>query len=73
MSTEEFVRATFSDGATDTADLLLGCDGIHSTVRHVYVEPARDPEYSGMAALGSTIPSSLLSESAASQLRGMHG
>lgn len=27
------VIATFSDGTKDTADLLLGCDGIHSSVR----------------------------------------
>lgn len=34
---------------TKTADLLLGCDGIHSFVRTSFVEPDRDEIYSGIA------------------------
>jgi 2-polyprenyl-6-methoxyphenol hydroxylase-like FAD-dependent oxidoreductase len=56
----EAVTATFSDGTTDTADLLLGCDGIHSTVRRLYVDPEMAPEYSGISAIGSIVPTSSL-------------
>ncbi len=34
---------------TKTADLLLGCDGIHSFVRTSFVEPDRGEIYSGIA------------------------
>lgn len=67
-----FVTMEFEDGTTDTADFLLGCDGIHSSVRRLYVDPDIHPEYTGVASLGSIIPASLLEESAASQLRGTH-
>lgn len=69
---EEGVTATFSDGTTDTAELLLGCDGIHSNVRRLYVDPSQAPEYSGFAGLTSLIPASSISESAASQLQGIN-
>jgi salicylate hydroxylase len=32
-------------------DLLVGCDGIHSKVRQVLVEPDRQPVYTGIAAV----------------------
>lgn len=40
----------FEDGGGDTADLVLGCDGIHSATRRVLVEEDRKPVYSGWAA-----------------------
>lgn len=46
------VKATFviaETTATHEADLLLGCDGIHSTVRTLFVEPDREEIYSGVA------------------------
>ena len=49
------VTATFSDGSTDTADVLFGCDGIHSAVRTLYVDPGAKPEYFGVASLGSIV------------------
>jgi 2-polyprenyl-6-methoxyphenol hydroxylase-like FAD-dependent oxidoreductase len=52
------IAATFSDGAIETADLLLGCDGIHSTVRSLYVDPEATPEYSGISAIYSFLPES---------------
>ncbi|KIN05152.1 hypothetical protein OIDMADRAFT_39531 [Oidiodendron maius Zn] len=52
------VIATFSDGTKDTADLLLGCDGIHSSVRTLYVDPQAEPEYSGLSAVFSFIHTS---------------
>ncbi|KFX87941.1 hypothetical protein V490_07942 [Pseudogymnoascus sp. VKM F-3557] len=66
------VTVRFSDGTTDTADLLLGCDGIHSSVRRLYVDPQQLPEYSGLSAIGSIVPTSVLSESAAADIRGMN-
>lgn len=66
------VMVRFSDGTTDTADLLLGCDGIHSSVRHLHIDPQQLPEYSGLSAIGSTIPTSVLSKSAAADIRGMN-
>ncbi|KAK6194093.1 hypothetical protein LQW54_011778 [Pestalotiopsis sp. IQ-011] len=39
------VTAVFADGTQDSADLLLGCDGIHSAVRNLYVDPGCGPKY----------------------------
>jgi len=39
---------TFADGSTASADLILGCDGIHSAAR-CFVDPDRKPTYSGVA------------------------
>lgn len=50
---DDGVVTTFSDGTTDAADLLLGCDGIHSSVRTLYVDPELSPEYSGIATVYS--------------------
>ncbi|KIW17061.1 hypothetical protein PV08_04252 [Exophiala spinifera] len=69
---DDGVKATFSDGTVDTADLLLGCDGIHSAVRRLYVDPTVRANYTGLAGIGSIIPVSVLGEEAAPQLRGMH-
>ncbi|KAM5343652.1 hypothetical protein ACJ41O_012189 [Fusarium nematophilum] len=66
------VEVAFSDGSVDTADLLLGCDGIHSSVRGLHVDPSQTPEYTGMAGLGALIPTSALPESASSQIKGMN-
>ncbi|KAJ6079028.1 hypothetical protein N7467_008781 [Penicillium canescens] len=54
------VRVLFEDGSSDTADLLLGCDGIHSQVRREYVDPLQEPEYSGVAGSFSLIPAAEL-------------
>lgn len=43
------VRLEFDDQSTLQTDLLLGCDGIHSAARHLWVEPEREKEYSGRA------------------------
>ncbi|KFY73405.1 hypothetical protein V499_06509 [Pseudogymnoascus sp. VKM F-103] len=66
------VMVKFSDGTTDTADLLLGCDGIHSSVRRLHIDPQQLPEYSGLSAIGSTVPTSVLTQSAAADIRGMN-
>ena len=69
---DEEVTAYFFDGTSETADLLLGCDGIHSSVRRLFVDPLQAPEYSGFAGLTALVPFSDLSESAASCLKGIN-
>ncbi|BDD60393.1 hypothetical protein MAP00_005520 [Monascus purpureus] len=65
------VKVMFSDGTSDTADLLLGCDGIHSSVRRLYVDPGQVPEYSGFSGTGSIIPISGLPSSASALFTGL--
>lgn len=46
------VEATFTVAGTSVtheADLVLGCDGIHSAVRTLFIEPERKEIYSGVA------------------------
>lgn len=65
------VTVFFSDGTSDTGDLLLGCDGIHSTVRKLYVDPDCTPQYSGISNVFSLVPTSKLPP-AASSLDALH-
>ncbi|KAH6995308.1 FAD binding domain protein [Ilyonectria destructans] len=55
---DQEVMASFSDGTTDTADFLLGCDGLRSSVRTLYVDPETQPEYSGISDIYSLVPTS---------------
>ena len=50
--TDGGVRATFADGGEATADILIGSDGIHSTVRRVVDPKAPAPMYGGLLNLG---------------------
>ncbi|MBM2622971.1 FAD-dependent monooxygenase [Actinoplanes sp. LDG1-06] len=45
------VTATFADGHTATADVLIGADGVHSTVRRLIDPNAPGPRYTGMIGL----------------------
>ncbi|CEL00966.1 hypothetical protein ASPCAL00558 [Aspergillus calidoustus] len=65
-SSEGFITATFDDGTSDTADFLLGCDGIHSAVRKLYVDPDFEPEYSGVANVFSLLDTAPLPPAASS-------
>jgi len=47
------VAATFEDGATVTADLLVGADGLHSTVRSLIDPGAPAPRYTGLGNVGA--------------------
>ncbi|MFI6348146.1 FAD-dependent oxidoreductase [Streptomyces sp. NPDC050560] len=42
------VTARFADGTTATADVLIGADGIHSTVRTMIDPAAPGPDYTGL-------------------------
>ncbi|KAK2875133.1 hypothetical protein FQN49_001759 [Arthroderma sp. PD_2] len=45
----ERVQVSFEDGTHIEADLVLGCDGIHSKTRMNHVEPEREPVYTGIS------------------------
>jgi 2-polyprenyl-6-methoxyphenol hydroxylase-like FAD-dependent oxidoreductase len=46
------VRAVFADGTEAEADVLIGCDGAHSTVRRSIDAGAPAPRYAGLINLG---------------------
>lgn len=46
------VRAYFSDGSTAVADILIGCDGVRSTVRRLIDPNAPAPAYTGLIGTG---------------------
>lgn len=68
---EERLSVIFADGTTDSADILLGCDGIHSAVRNIYVDPDQKPEYSGLSVLFSSMPASKIPAASAAQIKGL--
>ncbi|WP_431962186.1 FAD-dependent oxidoreductase [Nocardia sp. bgisy134] len=47
------VTARFADGSTATADVLIGADGIRSTVRDLIDPNAPGPQYTGMLGFGA--------------------
>lgn len=46
------VCALFDDGSEATCDILIGCDGVHSTVRRLIDPAAPRPTYSGLIGFG---------------------
>jgi 2-polyprenyl-6-methoxyphenol hydroxylase-like FAD-dependent oxidoreductase len=46
------VEVTFDDGTSAAGGLLIGADGIHSTVRTIIDPNAPDPEYQGVLSFG---------------------
>ena len=57
--TPENVEFAFADGSTSTASLLIGADGIHSTLREA-ITPTIKPRYLGLVGLNSNIQTSHL-------------
>lgn len=52
---DEKAIINFQDGSEFSADLVLGCDGVHSPTRTKWVDPERRSEYSGMSFLQTTV------------------
>ncbi|MEV6241367.1 NAD(P)/FAD-dependent oxidoreductase [Lentzea sp. NPDC051838] len=50
---EDGVTATFEDGSSESGDVLIGADGIRSTVRTIIDPSAPGPEYVGLLGFGS--------------------
>jgi len=36
---DDFARAILSDGTSETGDIIIGCDGVYSTVRRLMNPP----------------------------------
>lgn len=49
------VTFAFADGSTESADILVGADGIHSTVRK-YLYPDLETTFIGMAGITAAVP-----------------
>jgi 2-polyprenyl-6-methoxyphenol hydroxylase-like FAD-dependent oxidoreductase len=49
------VTARFADGTTATADVLIGADGVHSTVRGLIDPDVSGPGYTGMLGFESVV------------------
>ena len=56
QDTGDAVRAVFADGSQATGDLLIGCDGVHSTLRRIIDPAAPGPAYSGLINTGGYAP-----------------
>jgi 2-polyprenyl-6-methoxyphenol hydroxylase-like FAD-dependent oxidoreductase len=56
------VTATFADGSTVTADVLIGADGIRSTVRTLLDPHAPSPRYVGLLGCGAWVPADGLAQ-----------
>lgn len=52
--TPDGAEVRFTDGTTDTADLVIGADGIHSVVRQLFADD--HPRFSGQAIYRGLIP-----------------
>ncbi|KAJ5782457.1 hypothetical protein N7457_004231 [Penicillium paradoxum] len=69
---EDGVTVVFEDGYRDSADVLLGCDGIHSQVRRLFVDPGLLSEYSGIAGSLALIPAEVLRPGSVEMMSGLH-
>lgn len=61
------VQARFHDGSIETADLLIGADGLRSTVRGLCDAQAQ-PQYAGYVAWRGRLPARRLQEAGAGEL-----
>ena len=57
--TDEDITFAFTDGQQQTVDLLIGADGIHSSVRK-YLFPDVKPTFDGMMAVNANVSSATL-------------
>ena len=47
---------TFSDGRRGSYDIVVGCDGFHSTVRKLAFDDVPDASFTGLAVWRATMP-----------------
>jgi 2-polyprenyl-6-methoxyphenol hydroxylase-like FAD-dependent oxidoreductase len=59
------VFAAFADGTRERADLVVGCDGVHSVVRRLIDPGAPAPRYVGLLNFGGYTPRMAVGEPAA--------
>lgn len=59
--TDDQAVVHFHDGTKAIGDLVIGCDGVHSTVRTRWVDPDSPSQYTGMSFLQATIPAETIS------------
>jgi salicylate hydroxylase len=57
--TKAGVELRFADGTTETGDLLIGADGIHSKIREALLGPEK-PEFTGNVAWRGVVPAARL-------------
>ena len=50
------ITARFADGSSARADVLVGADGVHSTVRSLIDATAPGPQYTGLLGFGGLAP-----------------
>ncbi|MGW7531684.1 FAD-dependent oxidoreductase [Amycolatopsis sp. NPDC054798] len=74
------VRAWFSDGSTDTADVLVGADGVGSAIRRQYLPHARVVDTGRRMVMGATalaavaeLPDLIRDNPAVARIRGVLG
>jgi 2-polyprenyl-6-methoxyphenol hydroxylase-like FAD-dependent oxidoreductase len=66
---EHTATVLMEDGTTDTGDLIVGADGIGSSIRNV-VAPRTEPRYAGYVAFRGLAPETHLSPESADTLLG---
>jgi salicylate hydroxylase len=59
VEADDAVSLTFADGSVETADLVVGADGIHSAVRTAILGPEH-PEFTGIVAFRAVVPAERL-------------